>query len=303
VEEARRVIDPAGRAGQRDRGRGVFAVGGFTDAFKQTLNTAERYDSNANRWRAVTAMPTARGNLAGVSAAGAVYAIGGFGDDGAPLATVESYDPATHRWRTDAPLPTAAGAPAAAAHGGRIYVVGGGGTKDALADLQIYRPSSNTWTSGKPMPTALSLLSATWSGGHLYAIGGVDGNGDHVDTVEAYDPHTDMWQAMAPLPRPTSLAAVGTLSDGRIVAAGGCCTTGSSPGGFADAEIYTPSTDSWQKLTPLPEPRGALTGAVVRGNEFLVIGGFKPGQKATGLVESTVVRAQRARGHMRAALL
>jgi N-acetylneuraminic acid mutarotase len=140
------------------------------------------------------------------------------------------------------------------------------------------------------MPTARGLLSVTWSDGRLYAIGGRDTSGKFLDAVEAYDPRINKWQSRARIPVPRSLPAVATLADGRIVAAGGA-TTGKPPLALSDVEVYKPSSNSWQRLKPLPMPRAALTGAMYRGDVFLAIGGFVGGKdRASRLVESLVVR-------------
>jgi N-acetylneuraminic acid mutarotase len=268
----------------------IYALGGFNTGFAKALNTAQAYNPKTNRWHAVAPMPTARGNQGAATVDGQIYAIGGYDSNGNALATVESYDPATRSWRTRAPLPVATGGLAAAAHDGRIYAVGGfDQAGPALANLEIYDPTSNHWRSGAPMPTARGLLSVTWSHGRLYAIGGRDTNGKFLDAVYAYDPRTNKWQARARIPIPRSLPAVATLGDGQIVAAGGA-TTGKPPVSLSDVELYTPSSNTWQRLKRLPKPRAALTGAVYSGKVFLAIGGFVGGKdQASSLVESLVV--------------
>ena len=117
------------------------------------------------------------------------------------------------------------------------------------------------------MPTARGLPGVAWSRNRLYVIGGLV-NSYGVDTVEAYDPTTHTWQTEAPIRTPRSHPAVGTLSDGRIIVAGG----GPVPG-TADVEIYTPSSNSWQQLTALPKA-SIPTGAVLNGKTFYVLGGW-----------------------------
>jgi N-acetylneuraminic acid mutarotase len=279
-----------GLASAVENGR-IYALGGFTSGFAQALNTVQAYNPKTNRWHAVAPMPTARGNQGAAAVDGQIYSIGGYDSKGNALATVESYDPATRSWHTRAPSPVATGGLAAAAHDGRIYAVGGfNQAGPAIANLEIYDPAKNRWHNGASMPTARGLLSVTWSDGLLYAIGGRDSNGKFLATVEAYNPRTNKWRVRAPIPIPRSLPAVGTLSDGRIVAAGGA-TTGKPPVSLSDVELYTPASNSWARLTHLPQPRAALTGAVYGGDVFLVIGGFvAPNDEASSLVEALVVR-------------
>lgn len=274
----------------------VYALGGFTTGFAQALNTAQVYNPKRNRWRAIAPMPTARGNFGAASVGGLVYAIGGYDSAGNALAAVESYDPATGRWRTRAPLPTADGGLAAVAGGGRIYAVGGfSQAGPTVANLEIYNPKTNRWRSGARMPTARGLLSVTWSNGRLYAIGGHSNNGGFLAATEAYDPRTNKWNRRAAIPIPRSLPAVGTLGDGRIIAAAGA-TTGKPPVRLSDVEIYTPSSNSWKRLKRLPQPRAALAGAVYGGNVFLAIGGLAGASgQASNLVQALVVPERRSR--------
>ena len=74
------------------------------------------------------------------------------------------------------------------------------------------------------------------------------------------------------MPSAGSHPAVGTLDDGRILVAGG----GPPPDETADVELYTPWSNTWQQLTPLPVAT-IPTGAVV-GHMFYVISGFVGGK-------------------------
>ena len=49
------------------------------------------------------------------------------------------------------------------------------------------------------MPTARGGLAAVWANGSLIAIGG-EGPTSVFDEVERYDPATDSWSELAPLP-------------------------------------------------------------------------------------------------------
>jgi N-acetylneuraminic acid mutarotase len=123
----------------------------------------------------------------------------------------------------------------------------------------------------------------------MYAIGGLDAQGNRLGAVEAYDPRTNTWQTRAPIPIPRAHPAVGTLSDGQIIVAGGGLKTHAP---LANVELYTPATNAWQELTPiLQASAGGPTGEVVDGDEFYVIGGFTgTSLDASTFVESTTVR-------------
>src|SRR5713226_10201813 len=123
-------------------------------------------------------------------------------------------------------MPTARRFLAAVALDGQIYALGGG--PPFRNTVERYDPKTNIWTSLSPMPTARAALAAATGQCPLpkadlvcvYAIGGF--NGAALTTVEAYDPSTDTWQAVASLPSPqagTPGAATGL--DGKIYLMGG----------------------------------------------------------------------------------
>jgi N-acetylneuraminic acid mutarotase len=269
----------------------IFAIGGATSDFAQTLSTVEAYDPVMRTWSAVTSAGlTARVDLGAASADGRIYAIGGYDSNGNASAAVESFDPRDPAagWRSEAPLPivspsgwAGSGGIAAAGGHGLIYAVGGYDQDgNVLANLEIYDPRTNTWRAGPPMPTARGLLRATFADGRLYAIGGLDSTGTiPFDTVESYDPTTERWTSDAPIPIPRAEPALATLTDGQIIAAGGCCVPGTIDSGvpvdLSDTELYSPWSNTWHQLAPLPEARASLSGAPFGDDGFLAIGGFQ----------------------------
>ena len=85
---------------------------------------------------------------------------------------------------------------------------------------------------------------------------------------EAYDPSTDRWQEVAPLPQPLSDAAVVGADDAIYLFGGFTEVLRPSAGAWR----YDPSTDRWDKLQPLPAPRGGFSAAVVAGKIYAVGG-------------------------------
>jgi len=138
-----------------------------------------------------------------------------------------------------------AGLAAAVAFKGNIYAIGGTtvGEPDVVATVEALDPQTNMWFLKAPMPTARTHLAAATGGdGRIYAIGGCltsDGYAG-VNTVEVYDPSTNVWSSAPPMPTArTGLAAVTGL-DGRIYAIGGSNVNGG--GHFRTVEVYDPHT-------------------------------------------------------------
>jgi N-acetylneuraminic acid mutarotase len=123
--------------GERRRGAGgvatyngkIYYAGGIHDG--QAVNWLDEYDPNANTWRRLPDMPTARDHFAAAVLDGKLWAIGGRGGPNAinsPTGVNQAYDFATGTWSTGhAPLPTPRGGFAAAALGCEIIIIGGEG--------------------------------------------------------------------------------------------------------------------------------------------------------------------------------
>jgi N-acetylneuraminic acid mutarotase len=111
-------------------------------------------------------------------------------------------------------------------------------------------------------------------GGKLYAVGGrLDGNyGRNLAFNEEYDPATDRWRSLTPMPTPRSGIAAAVLG-GRVFVFGGESTSGT----FNQTESYDPAKDAWTTWTPMPTARHGLGAAVVGQSIYVISGGPTPG--------------------------
>ena len=100
-----------------------------------------------------------------------------------------------------------------------IYAAGGreSGIADHLPRLDAFNPATGVWSQRASMPTSRGGIAAAVLDGWLYVFGG-EGNvarsSEVFVNVEAYDPTTDSWQVLAPMPTPrhgTGAAAVGKI--------------------------------------------------------------------------------------------
>ena len=138
----------------------IYAIGGTYNYPADTVaDTVEEYDPATDSWMAKASMPTARMQLAVVTASnGKIYAIGGASSSFASvLATVEEYDPSTDSWAAKAPMPTARlGSAAVAAPNGKIYAIGGA---DDVSPLATVEEATGAGTAPTPTPTMVPGVS------------------------------------------------------------------------------------------------------------------------------------------------
>ena len=234
------------------------------------LDSVEVYDPQTGRWSFIPAMPEGRDHLAVAAHGGKLYVLGGFRADFAARDNTWVFDPATSLWTTLAPMPEGRGGAWAAASGDRIYVFGGEDPAGQVRDTTfIYDPQTNTWSQGASMPTARQHLVAVAAGDHVYCLGGRDArsaSGTPYVVNERYDPASDSWMTMAPMPTARSAMGVAAFR-GRLHVAGG-----EAPILHDVHEVYDPQSDTWETFAPMPVPRHAM-GAVALDDAILFAGG------------------------------
>jgi N-acetylneuraminic acid mutarotase len=247
-------------------GDAIYAIGG-TGAGGQPVLDVERFDGT--QWRDETRLPGDGLNAPAAAVVGRrVYVIGGFKTTtNVPSADVLVYDIDSHTWSTAASLADPRGGHAAAVLDGKIHIIGGGNSRSTLANHSEYDPATNQWTERPPLSRSKGSPAAVAYEGKLYSIGGRSGPGDFGD-VEIYDPRTQSWTASTPIePRGTAGAA---LYCGSIYVFGGESQAKKST--LDEVLRLNPSTNQWERATPMRAARNYARAVVFRGAVWLVGG-------------------------------
>jgi len=138
--------------------------------------------------------------------------------------------------------------------------------------------AQGAWSKAAPLPGVRSELQAIAVGEKIYAIGGnvvvpKDGKPETLPDAgpnQVYDPATDAWRALAPVPKGANHTGIAALN-GKIYVGGGF--TGRAHTKSTDAFFaYDPATDRWQELAPMLSPRGAPALIALNG-KIHAIGG------------------------------
>ena len=124
-----------------------------------------------------------------------------------------------------------------------------------------YDPGTNTWQSRAAAPHSHRLGAAAVLGGKFYVAGGFTGGGADeltpVSDLDVYDPKTNTWKTLAPVP--TAGRAVGAPLQGKLFVV----TDG-------HAYVYNPATNTWKsRAVPTSRP-DALVLVTVGGRPRLV---------------------------------
>ncbi|KAM9840317.1 kelch repeat and BTB domain-containing protein 11-like [Aulostomus maculatus] len=137
-----------------------------------------------------------------------------------------------------------------------LFVAGGigvlaDGRSKASERVFCFNPLTGAWSSVRPLTQPRCQLKLVAMDGYLYAIGG-----ECLFTVERYDPRTDRWCPVAPLPKGSfAVAHEATSSGGELFVSGGSL--------FYRLLRYNSRRDEWEEC-PFNESRRRSSDMVAR---------------------------------------
>lgn len=130
------------------------------------------------------------------------------------------------------------------------------------------------WLPLAPITIARQEVAVVEAGGRVYVMGGIGNGGTNLSSVEQYDPLSDSWHFVAPLPLPLHHAAAASIGDA-IYVIGGYTDPMFTP--TAVAYRYDLTADRWTRIADLPTPRTAMAAAAIDGKVYAV-GGLPDGK-------------------------
>jgi hypothetical protein len=184
------------------------------------------------------------------SAAGEVTVAGGLkGNSGGQQAF--RWKPGSQRWES---LPPMSGkrcfASAVTLTDGRTLVAGGSNHEDGtLASVEVLAADASGWETMAPMPTARKDFAiGQLSSGHVIVAGGShwgdDGRSVSPTTVDLWDPVTNTWSALPPIPYgPEDSCGCVLPRSGHFAVIGGSSNESDGPG-----TVFDPIKQVWESL-------------------------------------------------------
>lgn len=177
-----------------------------------------------------------------------------------------------------------------------LYVIGGIAADTTTPvppsrqDVSVYNFKDSIWKSAAPIPLGMTHANVAAVNGNIYVLGGLTGNDQdpvwsYTTACFIYDPSTDVWATLPPMPdaQGRGASAVG-VHEWIVYLAGGMKSNYLTPGGLQDSvdivTSYDTRTGEWRALPSLPGKRDHVGGAVV-GSAFYVIGGRDHGHENT----------------------
>jgi N-acetylneuraminic acid mutarotase len=225
----------------------IYSLGGQLEG---DVNTERAFalDTTSDEWTELAPMPTARGGGGAARIDDRIYVAGG-----RPQASnaFEVYDIGDDAWTVLPNLPLTFNQRnhlSAAAIGGKVYVAGGrydggGFASPMTASLDVYDPATNSWTPAAAMPRPRGGVNGVIALGCFHVWGGEGSNiGEPNDVFpdhDVYDPTTDTWTSLPPLPVPIHGVTGASFIDGLIYMPGGGTTSGGNSGSVIH-QVYRP---------------------------------------------------------------
>jgi N-acetylneuraminic acid mutarotase len=154
-----------------------------------------------------------------------------------------------------------------------------------------FDPETGRYERLAPMPERLNHHAMAAWGGKIYVIGGMGDLLFGADTrrdVFVYDPETDRWSELPPMPTARGAAASAVIGD-TLYVAGGMAQGGRLSGAL---EAFDFRTERWRRLADIPTPREHMIGAAVDG-VFYVAGGRSLTDDSLSVVERYEPEADR----------
>ncbi len=199
--------------------------------------------------------------------------------------TAFSPDGSEAGWMEMAPMPTGRVAVSAAAANGKIYAIGGAVLNDCngVPTVEAYDPFEDLWITGlrdMPLPLRYRTAAATLDN-LIYIVGGVTTefvcHDKALDTVQAYDPATDIWSDKPSMRTARLQVGLGVDPENHLLyAVGGATGAAAHRTSLDTVEVFDPAgnngTGSWTTKQHLNTPRGAPAVAAFNGKIYAIGG-------------------------------
>ena len=243
----------------------VLVAGG--DSGGTVHATAEIYDPNTGKWTMAAHLNSTRYLFSLLMLPnGLVFAPAGAAFGTIPRDSADVFDPAHDTWTSTPSLNLSRYEYGAAVlPDGKVLVFGGFTQNLTWAAMsELYDPTAGAWkpqgaTTNQPF-VGVTLMT-----------------GDVLATIpsQLYNEASGAWSPTKTdmqIPRINDTLTV--LTDGRVLAAGGCTGCGSGGGSVLQSELYDPTSKSWATDASLHEARSSHAAVRLKDGRVLIAGGL-----------------------------
>lgn len=138
---------------------------------------------------------------------------------------------------------------------------------------EIYDPATNSWSTGTSIPLPVTHGATAVIDGEIWIIGGFSGDnpGTGTNMVQIYNVAQDTWREGPALPK-VRAAGAAAYYQGKLHFFGGFYPDRHSNSGDHFVLDLSKLDQGWQSDTPMPNPRGHLSAALVNGIIYAIGG-------------------------------
>ena len=274
----------------------LYLFGGYVDTTFKPTTRADVYDPATDTWTQIASLPFGVSHAGTVAVGSSIYFAGGYpatsSSQSFSTTRVWRYDTTTNTYSDLPPLPAARGGGALAAVGRNLHFFGGSDSsrRDAASHWALDLDNlAAAWVTKAALPLARNHVAGTAVNGLIYAVGGQqnqDAAAIHRAEVDVYDPATDRWTPVAPLPTGRSHITNATVVlNGQIITLGGL---GAGNRTLSSVSRYNPATNTWTDLTPLPSARLSGIADVLPDGRLIFSTGSGSGFRTTTWIGQVV---------------
>ena len=202
--------------------------------------------------------------------------------------TAELWGPAQGAWRMAASLPTQRNGIVLVPAADGDALVTGGANADYVAKSStvVFDDRMREWSQSGLLNTArMAFAAAALPDGRVLVAGGLlidfSNEGRALDSAEIWDPDTGSWADIDEMSSPRLGAVAVTLSDGRVLVAGGVPVWGGD-NPLVSAEIYDPGGHRWSAAGTLSAPRNGFSVVALPDGGALAVGGSVASTEGAG---------------------
>ena len=246
----------------------VMVAGGVGS---RVLRSAEIYDPVTNRWTYAARMNDRRdGAIAELLPHGRVLVAGGYFT--ASATTAEVFNPKTNRWRRTDPMsePRVFGSSARLPNGDILVAGDAFDSTTRLRTAERYVVKRHTWRPAGQFRGGEEPLLFRLANGHVLAIAGGSAQTGVSRSVAAFNPLTNTWHPVAPLPSARGDMQVASLGGRPLVLGGLNRALHPTATGF----LWRPGQRRWVLWTKMPKPLTNFGAVRLRNGSILVTGGL-----------------------------
>nr|XP_020441935.1 kelch-like protein 9 isoform X1 [Monopterus albus] len=254
----------------------ILALGGVMRQQLVVSRELRLYDEGTGHWRALKPMEAPRYQHGVALLGGFLFIVGGQSTyDTKGKTAIDSayrYDPRFDKWLQIASLNEKRTFFHLSALKGKLFAVGGRNACGEIDTVECYNLKTNEWTFVSHMPEPHYGHAGAVHRDLMYISGGITR-----DTFQkelwCYNPITDTWSQRADMMEFRGLHCMCTVRDRLYVMGGNHFRGCSDYDDVLGCEYYSPETDQWTVVAPMPRGQSDV-GVTVFNGQIYVVGGY-----------------------------